>query len=155
VYVGSEAATVGSSNFTDAGLSSQIEANARFERRTEPQRYSELVQVAENLWSAGQPWGSQFRDLLLSLLLFVPWREALARACGDLLEGAWADRNLPGETIGQSVVAIADLRDRPGPVDHRERGQRAHRRCDGLGEDADGRPTHTCCAGSTLEHRAG
>lgn len=37
VYVGAEAATVGSSNFTSAGLGDQIEANARLERASDPQ----------------------------------------------------------------------------------------------------------------------
>ncbi|MGI8685331.1 MAG: phospholipase D family protein [Acidimicrobiales bacterium] len=38
VYVGEAAATVGSSNFTAAGLGTQLEANARFERVSEPVR---------------------------------------------------------------------------------------------------------------------
>ncbi len=94
VYVGAEAATVGSSNFTSAGLGDQIEANARFERASDPQRYEELVQVADNLWSVGTAWDDQFRALLMALLQFVSWQEALARACADLLEGDWAARYL-------------------------------------------------------------
>jgi hypothetical protein len=49
IYVGADAATVGSSNFTDAGLSYQLEANARFSRGDEPERYAELAAVANNL----------------------------------------------------------------------------------------------------------
>lgn len=41
IYVGDDAATLGSSNFTDAGLSTQFEANARFERVKEPNRYGQ------------------------------------------------------------------------------------------------------------------
>lgn len=112
VYVGENAATVGSSNFTSAGLGDQIEANARFERVSDPQRYDELVQVAENLWSVGTPWDDQFRALLMALLRFVSWQEALARACADLLEGDWAARYLAGDAAGKrlwpsQVVGIA------------------------------------------------
>src|SRR3954447_15730716 len=39
IYVGDHAATLGSSNFTDAGLSTQFEANVRFERTQHPDGY--------------------------------------------------------------------------------------------------------------------
>lgn len=103
IYVGSDAATVGSSNFTGAGLSTQIEANTRFERRTDEGRYRGLVRTAENLWSVGQPWSDQFRQLLHALLRFVPWQEALAKACADLLEGAWAERYLSSDGAGSRL----------------------------------------------------
>ena len=96
LYVGDDAATIGSSNFTHSGLSAQFEANARFERSDEPERYAECVQLAEHYWSVGESWTDQFEALLNDLLAFVPWREALARACADLLEGQWASRYLPG-----------------------------------------------------------
>lgn len=91
IYVGDHAATVGSSNFTASGLRFQIEANARFERAEDSQRYDELVLVGENLWNEGADWNAQFRELLMSLLQVVSWQEALARAAADLLEGEWAD----------------------------------------------------------------
>jgi hypothetical protein len=94
VYVGSNAATVGSSNFTAAGLVHQIEANVRFERSAEPQRYDEVALVADNLWLLGQPWDLELRELLVALLRVVPWQETLAAACVDLLEGQWAARYL-------------------------------------------------------------
>ena len=94
IYVGERAATVGSSNFTAAGLALQIEANARFDRDSDADRYQGLARIAENLWSQGQPWESELADLLRQLLQSVPWQEALARACGVLLEGEWARRYL-------------------------------------------------------------
>ncbi|KHL04713.1 hypothetical protein LK10_04235, partial [Sinomonas humi] len=103
IYVGSDAATVGSSNFTGAGLGSQIEANARFDRRAEASRYHGLVEMAENFWDVGQHWDDQFRDLLHALLRFVPWQEALARACSDLLDGAWAERYLTSSAAGSRL----------------------------------------------------
>ncbi len=112
VYVGGDAASVGSSNFTRAGLADQIEANARFERATEARRYDELTQIAENLWSIGASWDERFRALLMSLLQFVSWQEALARGCADLLEGEWAARYLAADAAGRrlwpsQIVGIA------------------------------------------------
>lgn len=90
VFVGSAAATTGSSNFTGYGLSSQVEVNARFERATDRRRYEELALVADNLWTTGTDWNDKFTELLEQLLRVVTWREALARACAELLEGDWA-----------------------------------------------------------------
>lgn len=90
VFVGDEAATTGSSNFTGYGLSSQVEVNARFERSTDTQRYRELASVGTNLWDVGTDWTQEFAALLEQLLRVVTWQEALARACAELLEGEWA-----------------------------------------------------------------
>lgn len=104
VYVGQNAATVGSSNFTPAGLATQLEANARFERTSERVRFDGLITIAENLWARGHPWDDELRTLLEDLLRSVTWREALARACADLLEGDWAARYLEaGAGVGTSL----------------------------------------------------
>jgi len=66
----------------------------RFDARHDPDRYGDVALAAENYWQIGQPWDEEFKDLLRDLLRFVPWREALARACADLLEGQWAARYL-------------------------------------------------------------
>jgi phosphatidylserine/phosphatidylglycerophosphate/cardiolipin synthase-like enzyme len=102
IYVGEFAATVGSSNFTDAGLASQFEANARFERSQEMDRYAETSMIAENYWKVGEPWVEELRCLLKDLLAFVSWQEALARACADLLEGQWASRYLSSESAAST-----------------------------------------------------
>ncbi len=96
VFAGDRAVTVGSSNFTTPGLTSQIEANVRFHTDTEPVRYRESVQVAENLWALGEDWTSELRALLEALLRVTGWEETLARACAELLEGDWAARYLDG-----------------------------------------------------------
>jgi hypothetical protein len=109
IYLGDAAATIGSSNFTDAGLRSQFEANARFEKAGDRQRFDETAKVADNLWQVGQAWDDELRALLVDLLQFVPWQEALARACADLLDGQWADRYLSSgaglSTLWPSQVA--------------------------------------------------
>jgi superfamily II DNA or RNA helicase len=97
LYIGEEAATVGSSNFTGAGLIRQLEANARFDRRTDGSRYHELVQIAANYWSVAEPCADQLIELLRTLLQVVTWQEALARACAELLEGEWASRYVAGD----------------------------------------------------------
>ena len=94
IFVGENAATVGSSNFTRYGLGEQYEANARFDATHEPKRYRELVAIAENYWAAGESWDDELRQLLHQLLRVVTWEEALARACANLLEGDWASRYL-------------------------------------------------------------
>ena len=94
VYVGDHAATLGSSNFTEYGLALQLEANARFEVTKERQRYQEVVEIAENYWAAGEDWNDELLELLEGLLKVVTWQEALARACAELLTGAWAERYL-------------------------------------------------------------
>ena len=98
IYVTERSATVGSSNFTDFGLSRQIEANARFQLPTERRRYGELASIATNLWDAGESWNDEMLLLLHDLLKAVSWQEALARACAELLEGAWAEQYLQGRS---------------------------------------------------------
>lgn len=103
IYVGEEGASVGSSNFTRPGLSSQLEANARFSVAKEPKRYEEIKRIAENYWALGREYNDELVGLLRDLLRKVPWQEALARACAELLEGEWAkdflrEGYLPGES---------------------------------------------------------
>lgn len=101
VFVGSDAVTIGSSNFTENGLNRQFEANVRFERSRERSRYADARQIAENYWAIGQSWTDEMIALLKDLLSFVTWEEALARACAELLEGQWAEDYL-GKTAGIS-----------------------------------------------------
>lgn len=99
IIVGDQAATVGSSNFTEPGLRYQLEANARFTITNEPKRYAELKKIAENYWELGRDYNKQLIKLLEQLLRVVPWREALARACAELLEGEWAQVYLRGDYL--------------------------------------------------------
>jgi hypothetical protein len=90
IYVGDEAATLGSSNFTEPGLGRNLEANVRFTADSEDGRFQETVDFAENLWTLGRDYTEAFRELLSKLLRKVNWQEALARASSELLEGNWA-----------------------------------------------------------------
>jgi hypothetical protein len=92
IYCGDDAVTIGSSNFTRTGLTTQLEANARFQRDKDSKRYREARQIAENFWNLGVDCTAELLDLLRQLLRVVTWQEALARACAELLEGEWARR---------------------------------------------------------------
>lgn len=92
IYVGDEAVTLGSSNFSFTGMRKQLEANARFHHKKEPKRYREAQQLAENYWALGDDYNGYLLDLLEQLLKVASWQEALGRACGELLEGDWAHK---------------------------------------------------------------
>ncbi|MDD3765060.1 MAG: SNF2-related protein [Nevskiales bacterium] len=101
IYCGQEAATLGSSNFTEPGLRTQLEANARFTRK-DSKRFDELWQIAENYWQLGRNYRDELIALLEKLLRVVNWDEALARACAELLEGDWAQNYLREDFLGQA-----------------------------------------------------
>lgn len=94
IFTGDDAATLGSSNFTAAGLESQVEATARFSADNDRRRFRELVAIADNYWRSADHWNDELRELLESLLRVVSWQAALGRACAELLEGEWAARYL-------------------------------------------------------------
>jgi superfamily II DNA or RNA helicase len=98
LFVGEGAVTLGSSNFTVPGLDMQWEANVRFEAK-ERRRYEDARQIAENYWAAGVDSTAELLSLLESLLRVVPWPEALARACLELLDGEWAREYLERQAM--------------------------------------------------------
>ena len=102
IYVGDEAVTLGSSNFTEPGMRFQLEANARFTRNKEAKRYAEAISIAENFWSLGANYNDQLIALLEKLLKVVDWTEALARACAELLEGDWAGKYLREDYLSEA-----------------------------------------------------
>jgi hypothetical protein len=101
LFVGDAAATLGSSNFTEYGLVTQFEANARFEATRDKARFREVATIAQNFWEAGEEWDDGLRELLEALLQVVSWQEALARACAELLEGVWAERYMSGAIVDE------------------------------------------------------
>jgi hypothetical protein len=105
IYIGDNAATLGSSNFTNPGFHAQLEANARFDRQRDKSRYQETQRIGENYWDMGRDFNDQLIDLLNQLLRLVPWQEALARAAAEVLEGEWAQQYLRGEYLpGDSTL---------------------------------------------------
>lgn len=102
IYVTESAVTGGSSNYSDAGLTWQIEANWRFEA-SEEQRYAQSVRLAEAIWTLGMDYKQSLAELLDQLLRAVTWEEALMRACAALLEGEWAKKYVAVQPYGESV----------------------------------------------------
>lgn len=94
IYATDTAVTLGSSNYTDSGLRLQSEANVRFTVE-ESTRHAEARALAEKLWERGRDDRDWFLELIDGLLRSVTWEEALARACAELLDGAWARRYAP------------------------------------------------------------
>ena len=90
IYLDDRAVTAGSSNFSRSGLVQQHETNIRFDARRDPRRYRELRAIAENFWALGTEYTADLAALAEQLLRQADWREALARACAELLEGQWA-----------------------------------------------------------------
>ena len=82
LYIADEAVTIGSSNFSFAGMRHQLEANARFQHQKEPKRYREVKQLAENYWKLADNYNLDLLDLLNQLLRVVTWQEALGRMAG-------------------------------------------------------------------------
>ena len=93
LYIGARAATIGSSNATYNGMRRQFEGNARFlQHGKERARYEETKRLAECYWKGTRDASEFILGLLHELLRPVGWRDALARACAELLEGRWASR---------------------------------------------------------------
>lgn len=106
IFIGDQAATLGSSNFTRAGFHHQLEANARFENAgntNEKKRFRETVQIAEEIWKLGRDYNAELIELLEQLLEVVGWRDAIIRAGLELLEGQWAGRYLRDRHLSEDA----------------------------------------------------
>lgn len=103
IFVSDDAATLGSSNFSRGGMRELTEANVRFEREGEPERYAETVAFAEQTWALAEEFTAGFRDLLMHLVRHISWEEAIARAAAALLEGEWASEHEFGGRIAANL----------------------------------------------------
>ncbi len=73
VYCSDIAVTLGSSNYTAAGMGGQSEANARF-TADDPARLAEARDLAEGLWERGVDYRVELSELLETLQRKVTWR---------------------------------------------------------------------------------
>ena len=94
IFVTENAVILGSSNYSEAGLKRNIEANVRFKAEDEEVRYQEVKDYAEALFSLADDYRQELRQLLEALLRPSSWQDSLARACAELLEGHWAKQYL-------------------------------------------------------------
>jgi superfamily II DNA or RNA helicase len=96
IYKGDSAITIGSSNYSTSGLSSQVEANVRFQNsKKEKTRFDESCSLAEQIWDLGKIYNEELIKLLKRLLSKETWDVTLARACAELLVGEWAKKYKP------------------------------------------------------------
>ena len=65
IYVGSETCTLGSSNFTNAGLKNNIEGNVRFQKKAGTKNWKiKTEKLAECIWNEGKDGTDLFLKLL-------------------------------------------------------------------------------------------
>lgn len=94
LYVGDASAMLGSSNFSMSGLVHQFEANVRVTQAEQPAQYEAIAAIARYYFDKGLEANDFMLELLQRLLRLVTWKEAVARAVGELLEGDFV-RNDP------------------------------------------------------------
>lgn len=87
IYVGDASALLGSSNFSQSGLHYQFEANIRATKAHQLSDYESIAAIGKYYFDHGKDINQFMIGLLESLLKLVTWKEALARAVGELLEG--------------------------------------------------------------------
>ncbi len=87
IYLGEEHAILGSSNFSQAGLRLQKEANCRFPK-SDP-RYQELRLIVENFLKDSRDYQEEIISLLEQLLRYTTWQEVLAYAVLQIMEDDW------------------------------------------------------------------
>tara|TARA_R110002051_G_scaffold181774_1_gene251342 strand:+ start:107471 stop:110713 length:3243 start_codon:yes stop_codon:yes gene_type:complete len=90
IYLYDNTAILGSSNFSLNGLTIQREANIRIKRVDEPLKYDDIELIAKNFIDESLPY-DKITDLLKALIQEVDWKDALARAMSEILEGAWLE----------------------------------------------------------------
>jgi len=92
IYVGDQAAILGSSNFSKSGTVSQTEANIRVElssSKTEREQYFNIKRIAEYYYKVGEDYNEHLIELFSKLFKDATWEEALARAVAEILESKW------------------------------------------------------------------
>ncbi|QNR24157.1 SNF2-related protein [Croceimicrobium hydrocarbonivorans] len=88
IYVSHKMAMLGSSNFSNNGLLKQTEANYRVLMDDHPSVHEDIKLIAENYFKKATPY-HDIIDLLENLIKPVGWKEALARAIHEVIEGGW------------------------------------------------------------------
>jgi superfamily II DNA or RNA helicase len=90
IYVGSQYATMGSSNFSKNGLNIQDEANIRVGNDGNTvKQYQSIRLIAESFYEDSTIYNDKLIALLETLIGDATWQEALARAIAEMLEGNW------------------------------------------------------------------
>lgn len=88
IYVSESTAMIGSSNFSNNGLKKQTEANLRVIKEEDEKSFTGIKTIADNYFIKASPY-PHIIDLLENLIGKVDWKDALARAIAEILEGDW------------------------------------------------------------------
>lgn len=92
IYVGDQAAILGSSNFSKSGTVHQTEANIRVQTQAsaiEKAQYKDIKRIAEYYYDIAEDYNNELIELFRKLLKDATWEEALARAIAEILESKW------------------------------------------------------------------
>ncbi len=92
LYIGKNAAVLGSANFSKSGIITQVEANFRVQISngdTEKEQYEGIKKIAEYYYDLSEDYNKALIELLTKLLKDASWEEALARAIAEILESRW------------------------------------------------------------------
>ncbi|MGK9119062.1 SNF2-related protein [Olivibacter jilunii] len=92
IYVGDQAAILGSSNFSKSGTVHQTEANIRVKlesSKNQESQYKDIKRIAEYYYNAAEDYNKGLIELFSKLLKDATWEEALARAIAEILESKW------------------------------------------------------------------
>ena len=92
LYIGKNAAVLGSSNFSKSGIITQVEANIRVQflnNDIEKEQYDGIRKIAEFYYEQAEDYNKHLIELLSKLLKDATWEEALARAIAEILESRW------------------------------------------------------------------
>lgn len=92
IYVGDNAAILGSSNFSKSGTIYQTEANIRMQPSislSEKKQYDDTKRIAEYYYEVAADYNEGLIELFTKLLKEATWEEALARAIAEILESKW------------------------------------------------------------------
>lgn len=98
VYIGQLHAMLGSSNFSFSGLFQQKEGNVRVGKTEHPEEYGAFSDIGEEYYNRSLPANHIILDILGKLIKYTGWKEVVARAAGELLEG---DSVRDGQRIAQ------------------------------------------------------
>jgi phosphatidylserine/phosphatidylglycerophosphate/cardiolipin synthase-like enzyme len=81
IYIGDDAAILGSSNFSKSGTQSQTEANIRVKSSASAandEMYNDIKRIGEYYYGIGKDYNQDLIDLLRKLFKDASWEEALA-----------------------------------------------------------------------------
>ncbi len=92
IYVGDDAAILGSSNFSKSGTIFQTEANIRMQpvlSQIEKDQYTDIKKIADYYYDVASDYNEGLMELFKKLLKDATWEEAVARAIAEILESKW------------------------------------------------------------------